>query len=217
MHDVSTTLALSAFQTASSFDPLYLAPLRNVSGVFQYLGRYQEALSKSNEVLALEPNKPSMERTFILAQLGRREEMTTLARKPERLNTEGKLPLWQWQMTQYAIAASSNQDALAESLLNEIKLNFNSRSDSYFWKCLNDSLIPFLIRQQKFEEAIFALNKELEFDHTVPYELFLQNPYYKTVRNEPRLQEHVSRSRAKLDTTISLLEKAQQRDELPEY
>jgi serine/threonine protein kinase len=216
---LSTKLALSAYETASSLDPLYLSPIGNVSVVLTDLGRFQEALSKRDALLALESNRPDAlwGKVFILAELDRREEMTTLARKLERLKSEGKLPLWQWEMAQYAVAATANQDALAEKMLNDIKLSFNSRSDYYFWEMVNNTLVPFLIRHQKIEDAIFALNKQLEFDHTVPYELFLENPYYKSLRNEPRLREHISRSRAKLDATLSLLEKAQQRGDLPQY
>jgi eukaryotic-like serine/threonine-protein kinase len=210
-------LAERAYQTASALDPLYLSPAGNEAILLMNMGKYNEALSKTNQLLTLEPNFGLSNKVLILAYLDRKKELMELVPQLERSKNEEKLSSYKRDWTNYVIAATADQKMLAETRLNEIKKSFTSRSDFYFWMVANSNLIPFLIHEHKIEDAIYGLNKELEFDQTVPYELFLQNPYYKTLRNEPRLQEHIKRSKAKLAETISLLDKAQKNGELPQY
>jgi TolB-like protein/predicted Ser/Thr protein kinase len=219
LHGTTITLALNAYQTAKSLDPLYLSPQSNAANILYALGRYPEALSQCDAVLALEPNRWDTLglKISILAELDRLSEMITLTRKMEQLNAEGKTSSLQSQMTRYVVAASENQDARAESLLNDIKRNFDSRSDFWFWLDVNSGLIPFLIHHRRIDDAMMALNKGLAAGYPVPYDLILLNPHYKSIRSDPRMDVYVSRSRTSLETVLALIEKARQRGDFPQY
>jgi serine/threonine protein kinase/tetratricopeptide (TPR) repeat protein len=216
----SYELILAANIEARRLDPLYLYPPLNAALSLRHLGRSAEGLPLADEALRIEPDMPNglWEKAMLLVNLGRLDEAADYVKRLEKLAAENRSSAAELIRTQYALALERGDTKTAEARLSEILKTVNDpRTLSVDLEWISGEVVPFLARHGKIEVAFQILNRALEADVPLAYDWLMLDPLLKPLRSDARFQKILSRSRARFDETLKLLEQAQGRGELPPY
>ncbi|HSS48252.1 MAG TPA: serine/threonine-protein kinase [Thermoanaerobaculia bacterium] len=226
---LSCGLALVANRHASENDPLML-----IAQIYQAielldLGRYNEAMTRLDQILALEPGMPFglLVKGFALCQIRRHREALTLAREQlDPLVAQGKLHSgWVATMRDEAVfALASEQGDMATAEAATRRLLAAARGETPFprWQNSTTGVARILMLWGRKEEALELLLFRSHKGIFPPYD-YLLSPNLSLLRDDPRfrddprLREVYVRTRARFEEILAILEEARGKGELPEY
>jgi tetratricopeptide (TPR) repeat protein len=226
---LSYRLALAADQHASEIDPLMLTSQIFEAIGLKNLGRYDEALARLDQTLALEPGMPSglLIKGFALCKTGRhREALVLIKDKLEPLAAEGRLhPGWVATVRDMALfaKASEQKDApTAEAAVERLLAAARGETPFPRWERMTVDVASHLARWGRKEEALelllFRSRKELfqPYDYLLSLNLapLRDDPRF---RDDPRLREVDGRARASFEEILAILEEARGKGELPDF
>jgi serine/threonine protein kinase/tetratricopeptide (TPR) repeat protein len=227
---LSVRLALVADHHAAEIDPLLMMAKIYEAIDLTQLGRHDEALARLDETLALEPRMPFglLMKGMMLCKVGRNREALALVKEQlEPLADQGKLhPAWVAIIRDRAVSSSASAQGNASTAEAAVgRLLAAARGETPFprWKSFTSDIAIHLARLGRKEEALDLLLFRSRKEIYQPYDYLLLSPDLAPLRddphsrNDPRLREVYERARASFEETLSILEEARAKGELPGY
>lgn len=136
----------------------------------------------------------------------------------EKLVAENRASAPELTRTQYALALERGDTKTAEAALGEILKTVNDpRTPSLDLEWISGEAVPFLARHGKTEVAFQILNRASDAGVPLAYDWLVLDPMLEPLRADARFQKILSRSRARFNETLRLLDQARGRGELPPY
>ena len=219
--ELSGVLAGRAFTEAARLDPLYLMPRLAEAGILIGLGRGPEASLLIDRVLELEPGMPValLMRSWVLSVMNRVEEAARVAQEVGRYVEEGRIEAESYALST-AIQALDRNDLDAFLPLYEPIPQLAVDPEVPHWVKRYAVVMVFeLARHGQSERSLDLMELFADADPgLIPgYDGLVLSPVYDGLRDEPRFQTMLSRSRARWDETVALFAAARERGEMPAY
>jgi TolB-like protein len=212
----SDALRVEAHRRALALDPFYRAAANNLTNGLYSLNRSAEAVTVINEILAREP---ALARSFItnqvanLVNLGRTDEAQALfAQIPPAAATSlfGRVA----EINLMLARQDATADARIDGVLDALSAPATSAATVL---TIVRGLVPPLGQHGRLDAALRGLTLCLQRGRLPPYDGLATDDRLVSLRRDPRFQPSLGRAKASLATTLSLLEAARGRNELPSY
>jgi len=219
----SYELALSASSMASDLDPLTLDSPLFQGLAHAMMGRADQAMERVDRALDLEPDLPFglLVKALVLTTIGRAAEAFHLVEPLERLAGERRLDA-SWvrfsrDLAAFAVAFDTHDVAAADDLA--VRLLATARGEHPFprWQYTTQGVAPQLARAGRCEAAMQLLLLRTEAGLPDALDYLLSCPDLAPLRGDERFLVPLRAARGRFDETLSMLEEARQREELPAY
>ena len=212
----SDNLRAEAHRRALALDPFYRAAANNLTNAFFSLNRSSEAIAVMDDIVAREPAlAPSFltNRIANLLNLGRSDEAQVLfAQIPPAEATS----LWARRAEIALLLARGDPtaDAKIDAAINALSAPTMSTATVL---TATRRLLPEFGRYGRLDAALRCLTLCLQRGRLPAYDGLATDDRLVSLRHDARFQPILDRSKANLAATLTLLEAARARNELPGY
>jgi len=219
----SYELALQASRMASQFDPLSLTSPLYEGIAHAMMGRPDEAIARVDFALDLEPDLPLglLIRSLVLTMVGRSVEALPFVEPLERLAGERRLdPTWvrfSRDLAAFAAASETHDVAVADELAGRLLATARGEQPFPRWQHTTQGVAPQLARAGRCEAAIELLLARTEAGLPDALDYLVFCPDLAALRADPRFAAPLRAARGRFEQTLSMLEEARRREELPSY
>ncbi len=212
-------MALEAKREAGRLSPLFRFPLVAQASDLGRLGRASEGLSLLERLLSLDPDfhHAHTYRATLLIRSGKLEDARVSMEKMEALAKQNRLPGILVQSTRLMLAAQAREEGIESLYQAVLRMLVDPRMPAHLVYMAIPEVVPILARQGFRDQAIELIRLIDSRGHPPQYEWLFLDPDMESLREEPALEDILTRSRAAFEKVMTALQNARFRDELPEY
>jgi tetratricopeptide (TPR) repeat protein/predicted Ser/Thr protein kinase len=212
----SCILAFEAFSESQRLDPLYFNARMNAAGMLDFLGRPDEGLGIVEQVLRLEPEAPPALLNKLRLLSGRRDEQDGLLARLEPLAREGRIHA-QWLALVRDVTAIEREEAGAAAARERLLTTAGGGTRFPAWDKFVLGAVARLARGGRSSLARDLLARLHQGGVVPPYDMLVRNPDLARFQTEPAMKALLHASHTRFGATLTLLEGARERGELPRY
>ena len=212
-------MALEAKREAGRLSPLYRLPLAMQASDLGKLGLASEGLSLLERLLSLDPDfhHAHADKASLLIRSGKLEEARDSMEKMEALAKQNRLPGIVVQSTRLMLAAQAREEGVESLYQAVLRMLGDPRIPADLVYMTTPEVVPILARQGLRDQAIELIRLSDSRGRPPQYDWLFLDPDMETLREEPALEDILTRSRAEFEKVMTALQNARFRDELPEY
>ena len=212
-------MALEAVREASRLNPFYRHALISVADRLGKLGRASEGLPVIERLLSLDPDFhfSHLTRVALLISSGRLEEASEAMKKVEEFANRKLLPLTSLLTLRLMLAVQSREETAGSHFDELMRRLRDSRATPYAVVTAMQGATPVLARQGYTNEAVELMRLSDSRGWLPRYPFLFLNPDLESLREDPSLEDIRTRSRALFEKTMTAIENAFLRGDLPKY
>jgi serine/threonine protein kinase/tetratricopeptide (TPR) repeat protein len=221
---ISFSMAERCAREGYGREPLYLNGLLFTAGILSREGKAKEGLQLINQVLSVEPNMPiaMVMKTYLLLRNHQFQEAEKLSGTLDKLVAERRLhPGWvdfarEWLDFEKSIGTTDTQRANAA--LSRLVSEARGQAPPFFrWQVITGNVLGIEAEHDTVDGTLETLRLRADLKILEPYDWLLLSPELNKIRKDSRFQNIVTLSRAEFEQTLTILDAAKSRNELPLY
>jgi tetratricopeptide (TPR) repeat protein len=219
----SMVLALKASERSRQLDPLDLSSLVSDAVLLSTVSRIDEALSRIEQVLRIEPEMPFaiLVDSLLETVAGHGDAAVALVARLEPMARDGRIRS-EWlaftrDFAMFEKASRQGDRELADELAGRLLRAARGETKFPRWERFTAMVGPLLARHGRTEEALELMATRSRLGLVESYDFLILNQDLRPLHSDPRFQPVLDRARKQFEEMLGILAAARERGEYPAY